>query len=127
MTTKAIIIKEENRAKIEAAIAEAEGKARVRTVTYRDIEQDVVTIDKMFIGLAKKDKEGLQVICDPNAQSFPNAYKGIPMSTTYLLTYHNGSWRISEIGREKTHSCRHVVRTMPETVMQYLVDRYTRF
>lgn len=126
-TSREIIVKEENRAKIEAAIAEAEKKTRVRAVTYRDIEQDIVTIDKMFVGISKKDKDGLQVACDPNAQNFPNAYKGIPMSTTYLLTYHNGSWRLSEIGRERTHVYRHVVRTMPETVKQYLVDRYTRF
>lgn len=127
MTTREIIVKEENREKIEAAVRDAEGKSRVRTVAYRDILQDIETIDKMFVGLSKKDKTGLTVSCDPNAQSFPNAYKGIPMSTTYVLTYRNGSWRISEIGRSQTHACRHVVREMPETVKQYLIDRYTRF
>lgn len=85
------------------AISDAEGKASVRGISPYIILDALSGIERE-LNIPKKHLEGVKVHCDPNAQSFPNAYRRAshghsPLSTQFDAEYTKGSWRITSITR----------------------------
>ena len=111
--------------KIRAAIHAAEGRATVRTITEEDIINSLKKIENT-LAIPKKSMENLAVTCDPNAQSFPNAYKFTPMSTCFDARFSGGKWRITKIYRAKCDKTEFFIR---HTVASRaaLVENFTRF
>lgn len=95
----------ENTAKLEAAIRAAEGKAYARTITAQDVQAACRTAFAHF-GITKKALNHCKISVDLNAQSFPNAYRGIPESTIFDAIFSNGKWYITDIRRGRTRSPR---------------------
>ena len=125
---KATIISETNRARIEAAIAEAEGKATARTITFDNIVHACERIEKK-LGVTKKAMEGIYYDIDLHAQNFPNAYKYRAESTQFTVEFSKGKWRLVSIGRSYTRREGHQFRclTMPEETKQAIIDRMMDF
>jgi hypothetical protein len=99
--TTAIIISENNRARIETAIAKAQGKAQCRLIEFDDIVKACRTIEKE-LGITRKALEGISYNVDLHAQNFPNAYKYRAESTQFTLTFEKGKWRLVRVFRGYT-------------------------
>lgn len=63
-----MLIKESNKERINQFIAESEGRARERKITYRDLEEAVKTVERK-LNIPKKYMEGIEVDVDINAQT----------------------------------------------------------
>ena len=90
---KGILIKESNKEKINTYIAEAEGRANVRTVDYITIINDIKTLEKK-LSINKKDMTGITADIDHHAQNFPSAYKYRPESTHYVIIKEKTGWKL---------------------------------
>jgi len=90
-----------NTEKLNAALEKIQGpRVSARTISADDIEEMVERIEKrLSTMLHKKDWQGLEFNCDPNAQSFPGAYKGMPESTQFTLERGQSDWFVIDIGR----------------------------
>lgn len=119
---KAIIINDNNRAKIETAIAEAEGRATVRCVSFENIVSACDHIEKV-LGIPKKYLEGVSYSVDLNAQNFPKAYKFTPESTHFVVEYSKGKWRLVKVQRDRTRTAGNDYRciVMPEETKEAIV------
>lgn len=125
---KPIIINDTNRARIETAIAEAEGKATARTITFDNIVHACERIEKK-LGVTKKAMEGVYYDVDLHAQNFPNAYKYRAESTQFTVEFSKGKWRLVSIGRSYTRREGHQYKclAMPEETKQAIIDRMMDF
>lgn len=122
-----MLIKDENRAKIEDVIKKAEGKATARTVTFRDIVYDVREIEKK-LGILKKDMVGIEVNVDRNAQNFPNAYRYIPESTHYTIIRKRNCWDLVAVTRRETRREGHAYHLiLTDRAKESLIEKYTKF
>lgn len=95
---KPIVINLKNRNRIEMALADAQNRARERTITIWNII-GVPTLIKEEYGLSVKALEGCRFEFDPNAQDFPRAYKYRPMSTHFVVEVSKGSFKLTAIER----------------------------
>lgn len=98
-------------AKIQPALDEVQKGARARTIDFGDMLYALGNAEKIIHGagwhkIAKKALEGTEVVIDCNAQTFPNAYKGIPESTFFSCRYHSGKWQVTAFWRGRTVSPR---------------------
>ena len=90
-----------NQEKILSAIAHAERTCRARCITVSSIERAVARIEKNLSGmLHKKDWTGVRFDIDPNAQSFPSAYKGVPESTQAIIERFPSGWFVIGLTRD---------------------------
>jgi hypothetical protein len=95
-----IKITESNMNIIAAEIEAVENRCTARTITTAAILSDIEHIEKKLAAiLYKKDWAGLEIECNPNAQSFPGAYKGTPESTQYRLIRRSTGWYVTRIRR----------------------------
>lgn len=113
--------------RLNAIIAEAQAKARVRTIDARSLADALDHIEGK-LDITKKALNGTRVYIDFHAQDFPNAYKGIPESTQVEAIYRNGSWRITWIGRRQTQrASRRYHLELSDTAREALLNRFTDF
>ena len=94
-----MLVKEANKEKINAVIKNAEGRAKVRTITYDDIVEDIEKLER-HLGIAKKAMVGIKASVDHHSQKFPSAYKYRPESTQYYIIRKSGGWDLSEVCRD---------------------------
>ncbi len=88
--------------KLTLAINEAEGRAQVRTITPKDVNNAIEHIEaKLGHILPKKQWQGLKFTIDPNAQTFPAAYNNTPMSTQVIIERGSTAWFAIYIARGK--------------------------
>lgn len=110
-----IIVKEANREKITAEIVKAEGKAKVRRITFDDVNKACEKITR-HLGIPKKAMVDVWAIVDIWAQDFPNAYKFTPESTQFAVKYTRSGWAIYDVFRDTTHrASRAVAINLTET------------
>lgn len=123
-----IIVSEKNRARINKAIEEAEGRATVRCVTYATVLVAIERIEAK-LDLPKTLMEGVSFHVDPRAQDFPNAYEYTPMSTQFNLTLSKGKWRISDIRRASVQRAGRKCQCieMPEALKNALIMKYEAY
>ena len=112
--------------KLMAEIKTAEGRARVRTLDAEDICKAIREVEDRLNGITKKAMKGIVFVYDVNAQTFPNAYKGIPESTLFKAEFDGKEWRIVDIWRG---TCRnksaHI--TLTEEAKKAILDKISEF
>ncbi len=120
-----IIVKPENRARIEAALEAVQGKSRTRTITYDIIANRLQAVEKVY-SIPKTALKGVKVSLDPHAQNFPNAYRGRPESTQVEAIYTGTAWKITDIYRGYTRRAGHAAETleMPEKAAEAVMHQY---
>lgn len=123
--TLGIIVKPENRARIEAALEAVQGKAHTRTVTFDDIAKELKDIEDWF-SIPKTALKGVKVSIDKHAQNFPNAYRGRAESTQVEAIYTGTAWKITDIRRGYTRAKGHVVESLelPEKAIEEVLKQY---
>ena len=84
-------------------IARAEGRATVRRLDVDDIMDALDSVPRCVL---KKHLPGCEVHCDPNAQSFPNAYHYRPDSTHFSAVYRPSGWYLARVYRDTCTSSR---------------------
>ena len=84
-------------ADLREIIARAEGRATVRRL---DVDDIMDTLDSVPRCILKKHLPGCEVHCDPNAQSFPNAYHYRPDSTHFSAVYRPSGWYLTRVCRD---------------------------
>ena len=102
-----VIFKQANIGKIQQMMDDAQGKATARTIDINDIPTAARRIENALT-VPKKYLEGLVYSVDINAQDFAHAYKYVPESTHFTLTYKNGTWRVSDIVRAQCRTHGHI-------------------
>ena len=125
---KEIIVKEENRQKLEAALEEVQGRCTVRTISVDSIFRSCKKLDD-YLDITKKSKNGVTVCVDLMAQDFPNAYtnRHTPKSTQFYLRYYGGSWRVTKIERDRTKAAGHEYTiTLTEEAKQAVLDAVSK-
>ncbi len=92
-----------NTNKLNSAIDQVEGdRCSVRLIDADTIAQHVAEIETMLCKiLYKKNWAGLKFNIDPNAQDFPNAYKGKPESTQATVERTASGWFVTELKRDR--------------------------
>lgn len=119
-----IIVKAENAEKIQKAINEAEGKARERKVTAKQLIACAEKLDKK-LGIAPAHLKGVTARVDINAQDFPNAYKYIPESTVATLEHTGRAWALIDVKRDRTDIASKAVRfNLTEEAREWIVKRF---
>ena len=123
MAAKSIIICEKNREAIENMIAQAEGKATARCLTFKDLTFRIAQLETA-LGIAKKDMEGLKYDLDDNAQNFPHAYKYKADSTHAVIERRGGKWRLVDVHRGTCRGEKHTFHclVMPTEAETAILD-----
>lgn len=108
------------------AVNDAQTRCAARKVSAQMIVESLCDLER-YLGISKSAMDGISVTLDLNAQSFPNAYKGIPESTIVSARYKSGAWRITDISRSQTHSPASAIRIEhTDASRAALIERYTR-
>ena len=116
----------QNRDKISGAISEVQSKARTRTISVDTITDYCESLANSYRMIPRKALHGSTFSVDPFAQHFPNAYKGIPESTHFELTYSNGNFFLTNLVRGKTKSeSLTVVANLSEDAQVALLTAFT--
>lgn len=119
-----IIVKSENAEKIQKAINEAEGKARERKVTAKQLIACAEKLDKK-LGIAPAHLKGVTARVDINAQDFPNAYKYIPESTVAIFEHTGRAWALIDVKRDRTDIASKAVRfNLTDEAREWIVRRF---
>lgn len=121
---KPIIVKESNQGKIEEIIKEIEGRATVRCISFRRIENAIKLIEDC-LDIPKKHMIGIKAHVDPDAEPFPNKYKYIPYSTQFDLEYTGSGWKITDISRDPCHQSykRRIQLELPPDAEKAILDK----
>ena len=106
MAAKSIIICEKNREAIENMIAQVEGKATARCLTFKGLTYRIQQLEAA-LSILKKDMEGLKYDLDDHAQNFPHAYKYKADSTHAVIERRGGKWRLTKVYRGTCRSEKH--------------------
>ena len=83
------------------AIEEAQKRCTARTIDAFIVCRNLEEVERR-LDLPKRALEGISVTVDPNAQDFPKSYKYTPESTVFSAIYKSGSWKVTDVTREKT-------------------------
>ena len=123
---KATIISETNKARIEKEIESAQEKARTRKINFQDILYAIKRID-VKLNITKKAKEGVRVSVALHADKYPNAYRGIPESTHFLLVFKGGKWRLADIYRFSCNRKNTYHTKLSETAKEAIIENCLKF
>ena len=103
MLKKSIIIDHKHADQITAAIAEAEGRAKVRRIDAETVISGAKDVDRYFhdiIGLTRKEMHGIIVKVNYyHDLKFANAYKYSPEATFFEVEYKTTGWRLIDVRR----------------------------
>lgn len=97
-----IVVKEENRERIEEAIGIAnrqsidDGSGMTNTISAQDVFDAVETLEKYFRNVPKCFWNGLSVVCNPNADEDAEDYV---IATHFKLEYRCNCWHLYEAWR----------------------------
>lgn len=113
---------------IQAELDRVQKLAMVRTINLTELLAAVERIEvKLSHILHKKDWKGARVTVDLNAQSFPNAYKGIPESTVFQIEKFASGWYLIAMRRERTRSRNFYLNLMQEqkdAIAAFVIDKF---
>lgn len=119
-----IIIKESNTEKITAILNVANGKSRERLADYDAVLYAANTLYRKFDGI---NKEELVIDVNPHAQGFANSYKGVPMTTTFVLLYKYGKWHLLNASRVPCETVRFRVLHMESVTRNSILRKFETF
>lgn len=126
-----VIVKENNKEKIDAIINEVEGKATSRRISSTSVFDIVEELNKRLLALVcKKNLKGTKACVDYHAQDFAKAYraKGTPRSTWVEMEYNGKDWVLTDVKRDSTASSASAFRiTYTEKAKQDIVAHMEKF
>lgn len=126
-----VIVKENNKEKIDAIINEVEGKATSRRISSASVFDIVEELNKRLLPLVcKKNLKGTKACVDYHAQDFAKAYraKGTPRSTWVELEYNGKEWVLTDVKRDSTASSASAFRiTYTDKAKQDIVAHMEKF
>ena len=120
-----IILNEKNFTKVESILEEYQKGCKARCITAQDIYDEANRIFKA-VGISKKALSGCRFECDIHGQSFPQAYRYAPYSTTFTLLYKNGSFRLVDIGRNFTHYSSAAIAHYTDEAKEAILEKYSK-
>ena len=122
-----IILNHKHDAEVQSQLDRANHLARTRVVDIDDVYGAVAILERKFEDCTEKSKEGLTVHVDLNSQAFPNAYRGVPMSTQFTLVYEKRSWRFVRAERLKCGEYKRYDVTLPDAMREELLKSFESF
>lgn len=122
-----IILNHKHDAKVQSQLDKANYLARTRTVDIDDVYDAIYILERKFEDCTRKSLEGLTVNVDLNSQDFPNAYRGVPMSTRFTLVYVKRSWRFVRAERSKCGKYKRYEVTLTDAMREELLKRFESF
>lgn len=126
-----VIVKENNKEKIDAIINEVEGKATSRRISSTSVFDIVEELNKRLLALVcKKNLKGTKACVDYHAQDFAKAYraKGTPRSTWVEMEYNGKDWVLTDVKRDSTASSASAFRiTYTDKAKQDIVAHMEKF
>ena len=125
-----VLIKEENRPKIQALLDEVQQNARVRCIKADDIFFACEMIEKR-LDIPKSKLKGIIYQVDPNATVLPNAYKYTMSaeSTQFTLTHTGSGWKLLSVERKPLirRKTSFSLEKINEETTEALIHRIERF
>lgn len=122
-----IILNHKHDAEVQSQLDKANYLARTRTVDIDDVYDAVYILERKFEDCTRKSLEGLTVNVDLNSQGFPNAYRGVPMSTHFTLVYENRSWRFVRAERLECGKYKRYDVTLTDAMREELLKCFESF
>lgn len=105
-----INIKDKYIPQLQQAIDEAEGKAKVRTITAEAL---IAACNKMsaYLGIAPAHLKGVKAQIDLNSSDFRNSSSAYPSNSTIAYVEHTGKeWSLVDVARQFTQPSSRAVR-----------------
>lgn len=122
-----IILNRKHDEEVQSQLDKANYLARTRTVDIDDVYDAVYILERKFEDCTRKSLEGLTVNVDLNSQDFPNAYRGVPMSTQFTLVYEKRSWRLVRVERLRCGMFKRYDVTLTDAMREELLKRFESF
>lgn len=122
-----IILNHKHDGEIQFELDRVNYLARTRTVNIDDVYSAIAILDQKFESCTKRSREGLVVRVDMNSRHFPNAYRGIPMSTHFTLVYEKRSWRFVCAERSRCGESKRYDVTLTDAMRDELLKRFESF
>ena len=122
-----IILNRKHDAEVQSQLDKANYLARTRTVDIDDVYDAVYILERKFEDCTRKSLEGLTVNVDLNSQDFPNAYRGIPMSTQFVLGYEKRSWRLLRAERSRCGEFKRYDVRLTDAMREELLRHFESF
>lgn len=122
-----IILNHKHDAEVQSQLDAANHLARTRTVDIDEVYGAVTVLERKFEDCTKKSMEGLTVNVDLNSQDFPNAYRGVPMSTHFTLVYEKRSWRFVSAERSRCGESKRYDVTLTDPMREELLKAFESF
>lgn len=122
-----IILNHKHDAEVQSQLDAANHLARTRTVDIDEVYSAVTVLERKFEDCTKKSMEGLTVNVDLNSQDFPNAYRGVPMSTHFTLVYEKRSWRFVSAERSRCGESKRYDVTLTDLMREGLLKAFESF
>lgn len=122
-----IILNHKHDAEVQSQLDAANHLARTRTVDIDEVYGAVTVLERKFEDCTKKSMEGLTVNVDLNSWDFPNAYRGVPMSTHFTLVYEKRSWRFVCAERSRCGEFKRYDVTLTDPMREELLKRFESF
>ena len=117
-----ILVNERNEKKIEDIINDVQRKARIRKINHDSIINAVEDI-QYKLDVPKKYLDQISVWVDPHAGKFPKAYKGVPESTQFEITFLKGKAYLTSVERTDVKKNRYRF-ILNETVKEKIVESF---
>lgn len=133
-----IIIKPENKERIEKVLETEQERYKVRKLTYEELVKSCRRCEEYLdsIGLKSKAiKEDIKILIDPcgffissdeKTKTWLHGFK-LPESTQADITYKNGTWRLTEIDRRATGNKDRYFILFTEKQKYRLIEQFTSF
>lgn len=122
-----IILNHKHDAEVQSQLDAANHLARTRTVDIGEVYSAVTVLERKFEDCTKKSMEGLTVNVDLNSQDFPNAYRGVPMSTHFTLVCEKRSWRFVSAERSRCGESKRYDVTLTDPMREELLKAFESF
>lgn len=122
-----IILDHKHDMEIQSQLDKANHLARIRTIDIDDVYGAALVLERKFEGCTKKSMEGLTVHVDLNSQAFPNVYRGVPMSTQFVLVYEKRSWRFVYVERMRCGVSKRYDVTLTDAMREELLKQFESF
>ena len=115
-----------NTIKLQAALDTVQARSMVRDITVSDIISASEEVYKHLSAfLPKKYIKNCTVVCNLNAFAPPTAYKGIPQSTHFTLSYSGRGWFVTNITRANASGTKRFHINLTEDAKAKLVDNFS--
>lgn len=121
-----IIFNDNNKDRLRCALSETQRSARTRKIMLEDIRRTIEDIENKYSLVSDTILEDCTFWCNPHAQRFANAYRGVPESTQFKLRRKYHSWRVVEIRRCRCTGIR-IKADLTRDAKERILEMYERF